>query len=328
MELFPANPNPRSSVMSSEQRRAVDFKETDAMSYDAHVEDFDRFSSALTKPFARRMIAMANISAGQRVLDIGTGTGVLALEAAKAVGNEGQCIGIDLSEKMLASAKASARQTNLTERTEFKVMDAESLEFKPASFDAVVSLFALLHFPNPSNALKEMFRVLKPGGTLVVAVGSPPSWFSWQGVIHAANLIPQLVARLRGLELVAPQFLNQLVQECIPAQDEPEVSSLAQAGRNRSRIVPRLIRNAGFVNLRQCWEGRQTVIETPADFWRIQRTFSSIARKRLNRATPDQVAGVRAKFDELCHKVLSRGGRLIYPVGAFFVAAERSSQTR
>lgn len=309
--------------MATVEKRVLDFKTADATSYDAHVQDFERFSTVLTTPLARRLTAMADISAGQRVLDIGTGTGVVALEAAKAAGDRGKCIGIDLSEKMLAVARASARRENLAEQIEFRTMDAESLQFETASFDVVVSLFALLHFPDPTLALKEMFRVLKPGGALVVAVGSAPPWLSWQGVKHAIRLILQLISRLGRRQLVAPQFLNQLVQECIPAHDEPEESSLAQASRNRTRNVPQLLRDAGFENLRQHWEGHQAVLDASADFWDIQRTFSSIARKRLNRATPDQVAKVRAKFDELCDKALSRGGRLTYSFAAFFVAARR-----
>src|SRR5262249_55210963 len=157
-----------------------DFKLADAASYDAHVGDFERFAAMLTTPLAARMIMMADISPGQRVLDIGTGTGVVALEAANAIGSQGRCVGIDLSEKMLTSARANARRANLAERIEFKAMDAETLQFAPDSFDVVLSLFALLHFPNPAVALKEMFRVLKPGGTLVVAVGSAPPWLSLQ----------------------------------------------------------------------------------------------------------------------------------------------------
>ena len=313
--------------MDTAEERALDFKITDATSYDAHVGDFERFSAVLTTPLARRMIAMADISAGQRVLDIGTGTGVVAFEAAKAAGDRGMCIGIDLSEKMLASARANARRENLAEWIEFRAMDAESLQFEAASFDVVVSLFALLHFPNPAIALNEMFRVLKPGGTLVVAVGSAPPWFSWQGVKHAIRLMPELISRLRRRQLVAPQFLNQLVQECIPAHDEPEESSLAQASRNRTRNVPQLLRDAGFENLRQHWEGHQARLETPADFWDIQRTFSTIARKRLNSASLDQTAKIRAKFEEVCQQVLSRDGRLTYPFAAFFVAARRPLQS-
>ena len=313
--------------MDTTEKSTLDFKITDATSYDAHVGDFQRFSAALTAPLARRMIAMADISAGQRVLDIGTGTGVVALEAAKAAGDRGKCIGVDLSEKMLASARGNACRENLTKRIEFMAMDAESLQFETASFDVVLSLFALLHFPNPAIALSEMFRVLKPGGTLVVAVGSPPPWLSWLGAKHAITLIPELISRFLGRQLVAPQFLNQLVQRNTSAHAEPEESSLARAGSSRSRTVPRLIRDVGFENLRQHWEGHQAVLDTPEDFWAIQRTFSSIARKRLNSASSNQVAKVRAKFDERCRKVLSRGGRLTYPFAAFFVAARRPLQS-
>jgi ubiquinone/menaquinone biosynthesis C-methylase UbiE len=262
------------------------------------------------------------------VVDVGTGTGVVALEVAKAVGHEGLCIGVDLYEKMLEGATTNARRANLTERVEFKLMDAESLQFEAASFDVVVSLFALLHFPDPETALNEMFRVLKPGGTLVVAVGSPPSWVSWLGMKHAVTLLPELISRLLGRRLVAPEFLNRLVQESIPAEDESEESSLARASRNRTRSVPTLLRDAGFENLRQHWESHQAIMKTPDDFWDIQRTFSTIARKRLNRGTSDQMTRIRTKFDQAWQKVLARGGQLTYPFAAFFVAARRPLQSR
>ena len=144
---------------------------------------------------------------------------------------------------------------------------------------------------------------------------------------NAVMLLPELISRLLGRRLVAPEFLNRLVQESIPAEDESEESSLARASRNRTRSVTTLLRDAGFENLRQHWEGHQATMKTPEDFWDIQRTFSTIARKRLNGATPDQVAKIRAKFDELCQRVLSRGGRLTYPFAAFFVAARRPLQS-
>src|SRR2546423_4527767 len=206
-------------------------------------------------------------------------------------------------------------------------MDAESLQFEAARFDIVVSLFALLHFPDPATALNEMFRVLKPGGTLVVGVGSSPRWLSWLGMKHAVTLLPEFISRLFGRRLVAPHFLNRLVQESIPAGDEPEESSFAQANRNRTHSVTRLLRNAGFENLRQHWEGHQATMKTPEDFWDIQRTFSTIARKRLNRATSDQIARIRAKFEQACQEVLARGGKLTYPFAAFFVAARRPLQS-
>jgi ubiquinone/menaquinone biosynthesis C-methylase UbiE len=327
MEQYSAKTERQDSLVHARQEAALAFKAADAMSYDGHIADFERFSALLTTPFAKRLVSMAHICAGQRILDIGTGTGVVAMEAAKAAGDRGTCVGIDLSEKMLCSARANASRSNLAKRIDFRTMDAESLQFQDSSFDVVLSLFALLHFPNPAIALQEMFRILKPGGTLVVAVGSAPSWLSGYGIKHAVKIVPDVIARLCGRQLVAPQFLNQLVQECTPGHDEPEESSLAQAGRNRTRNVPQLLRDAGFENLRRHWQGHQAILETPSDFWDIQRTFSTIARKRLNGTTPDQVAKIRAKFDELCQKVLSRGGRLTYPFAAFFVAARRPLQS-
>jgi hypothetical protein len=65
------------------------------------------------------------------------------------------------------------------------------------------------------------------------------------------------------------------------------------------------------------------VIATPEEFWEIQCTFSSIARKRLAAAPPEKVTSLREQFLERCREVQGRGGRLVYPFGAFFVAAER-----
>jgi ubiquinone/menaquinone biosynthesis C-methylase UbiE len=206
-------------------------------------------------------------------------------------------------------------------------MDAEALEFRETSFDVVLSLFALLHFPNPDIALEEMFRVLKPGGTMVVAVGSGPRWLSWQGLQHAVRISTDLVSRLRGRQLVAPQFLNRLVQEMIPATEQVEESPFARAGRNRTASLPQLVQAAGFENLREHWEGHETTLETVADFWDIQRTFSSIARKRLNRAQPERIAAVRKQFYLRAEAALAQGGKLTYPFAAFFVSARRPRQS-
>ena len=103
------------------KKRTLDFKVTDATSYDEHVGDFERFTTVLTAPLAARMIAMAGISAGQRVLDIGTGTGVVASKPPGLPASEAVVSASIYREKMLASARANAQQRP-GERIEFKAM--------------------------------------------------------------------------------------------------------------------------------------------------------------------------------------------------------------
>lgn len=202
-------------------------------------------------------------------------------------------------------------------------MDAENLEFEAETFDAVVSLFALLHFPNPLTALKEIYRVMRPGGKFVVAVGSRPPLFSVSGLSHLVKIFPDLVRRKQGRQLVAPGFLDSLVEQHLPKAEEQEESDLASHSRNRTSGVSELVRSAGFKVLQTDWQSHQAQLATPEDFWEVQRTFSSISRKRLSNAVPEKVESLRQEFFGQCRTVQSRGGNLVYPFAAFYVVAEK-----
>ncbi len=137
------------------------FKTRDATSYDSVTEQFDFFTERLSSLLAARLISLAAIKASDSVLDIGTGTGVVALQAAKKLGGGGKVVGIDLSEGMLATAAEKAKKLGLAETVEFSRMDAEALQFADESFDTVVSLFALLHFP----VVREASTILRHAST-------------------------------------------------------------------------------------------------------------------------------------------------------------------
>ncbi len=309
----------------SDTRDSIRFKSRDAASYDPLTAEFDRFTRRLTQPLAERMIDLAKLLPSERVLDLGTGTGIVALAAAQTANFHGGITAVDLSEGMLSAAKSRALQEGLGGRVAFSRMDAEALALKNVAFDVALSLFALLHFPNPLMALRELFRVLRPGGRLVLAVGSGPAWASRNGLTEGVKFLRRRLAIRRNKLLIGPSSLNDLIARRLEGRTDPEESSLAREGRKRTRRVPGLVRDAGFCRLQTSWSGAEAVIETPEEFWDLQRTFSSFARKRLLDADARQAEAVRAEFLETCREVQAHGGKLTYPYGALFVVAKRPS---
>ena len=136
-------------------------KHHDAASYDAHANGYDTYVRRLATPLAARLCELGRLRPGDAVLDVGTGTGLAARRASQVVAPRGRVLGVDLSAGMIDVAKKSITGWSGTP-PEFRVMDAECLELPDASFDAVISLCAVSHFPNISSAIGEMYRVLVP----------------------------------------------------------------------------------------------------------------------------------------------------------------------
>ena len=118
----------------------------------------DLLVPALMLEWAPRVAEAAGIRAGDRVLDVACGTGVLTREAAGRAGPDGTVTGLDLSPEMLAVA------ARLSPALRWQQGSAEALPFPDHSFDAVVSQFGLMFFPDPVAGLREMMRVLVPAG--------------------------------------------------------------------------------------------------------------------------------------------------------------------
>lgn len=122
------------------------------------------FVPALFQGWAASVSEAAALAPGQSVLDVACGTGVLAREAAVRVQPDGRVVGLDRNDGMLAVAR---RATPTIEWIEGR---AEYLPFEDACFDAVVSQFGLMFFEDRAGAVRDMWRVLRPGGRLAVAV--------------------------------------------------------------------------------------------------------------------------------------------------------------
>lgn len=125
-----------------------------------------------------RLLDRAALVEGERVLDVACGTGLVALAAARTVGAKGRVCGVDISGAMVEVARHKARQQDIDKVT-FARMDAESLAFAAAEFDVALCALGLMYMPDPALALREMRRVLRPGGRLLLAVWGERKRCGW-----------------------------------------------------------------------------------------------------------------------------------------------------
>lgn len=131
-------------------------------------KSFDRWLPFI-QPVADQLISLAEISEGQKILDVASGTGEPSLTISRRFGNRISLTGVDGAEAMVAAAHEKVQREGL-QGLSFRQMKAEHLTFPSNQFDRVISRFGVMLFDNPSAGLQEMRRVLKEGGKMAIAV--------------------------------------------------------------------------------------------------------------------------------------------------------------
>jgi ubiquinone/menaquinone biosynthesis C-methylase UbiE len=149
--------------------------------WDLAARDYDPLWQWQLAGIHAAMLASASVEAGERVLDVACGTGLVACAAAQAAGPNGSVLGTDLSARMIAAAQRRAREQRLA-NVRFARMDAQALELADASVDVVLCALGLMYVPEPERALREMQRVLRPGGRLVIGVWGERGRCGWSAL--------------------------------------------------------------------------------------------------------------------------------------------------
>ncbi len=192
--------------MSSQTFDAERFKRDSRSSWDAAAAGWEKWWPLFERSaqgVSNRLVELARIKSGDRVLDIATGTGEPAITAARKVGANGRVIGTDHSPGMLEVARRRAASLGLT-NVEYHEGDAASLKEPRASFDAIVCRWGLMFVPDLNAAVRGIHDMLKPGGWLATAV-----WDSGDKVPMITIAGPQVRAML-GIALPPPGTPNPM----------------------------------------------------------------------------------------------------------------------
>ncbi len=142
---------------------------------------------------AHRLVEYTQISSGQRILDIATGTGMVAIKAAQIVGNEGQVIGIDISSGMIEQARQKIKSLGLY-NVEFQLADAETIDLPKNNFDFIFCSSALIWMSDLLGALRLWHQFLKPGGIL--------GFHAFADTAFVAGTVAQKVLKKYGVSLL------------------------------------------------------------------------------------------------------------------------------
>jgi len=149
--------------------------------WDLAASDYERLWQAQLGPAQADMLARVELRAGERVVDVACGTGLVSFAAAAVVGAGGDVLGVDISGAMVDAAQRRADALGVGQAS-FARMDAEALDLGDAGFDAALCGLGLMYVPDPARAVREMRRVVRPGGRVGLAVWGERSRCGWSAV--------------------------------------------------------------------------------------------------------------------------------------------------
>ena len=185
--------------------------------------------------FRERLVRLAHLASGESVLDVGCGTGALAIAASTQVGSAGEVLGVDPSPEMIARARGKAAKAGVDVR--FETAPAQSLPFPDARFDAVLGCLMLHHVSEGGRpqAIGEIRRVLKPGGRFLAIDFGPGGKAARHGILHWLHGV---LHRLPGhVDFDLDELAPALASEALEVVDRGPVDSSGVLGHSNLRFI-------------------------------------------------------------------------------------------
>lgn len=210
-------------------------------------DDYDRVNSILSfgvhHAWRTRAVQLSGAKPGDHILDCATGTGDLALEFKGKVGDSGYVLGTDFCKEMIEPAPAKAAKNNL--KIDFEVADAMDLPYENNRFDISSIAFGIRNVDNPVKALKEMGRVVKPGGQVVVLeFGQPKGLLKYPYELYSQYIMPTLGGWISG-NYEAYAYLPRTSAEFPAGNDFIEL--MKEAGSFTSHMFEKLTGGIAYV---------------------------------------------------------------------------------
>lgn len=193
-----------------------------------------RLSWDIDKGWRKKAIAQLQPFSPRHILDIATGTGDFAILAARMLTPE-KLIGADISEGMMDIGRQKVKRARLEQIISFEKEDCLQLSYPENSFDAVTAAFGIRNFPDLDRGLKEIFRVLKPGGHLSIVELTSPVAFPMKQLfkVYSHTVLP-IYGRLVSRDDSAYHYLTATI-EAFP-QGEQMVGIFKKAGFSEARF--------------------------------------------------------------------------------------------
>lgn len=186
-------------------------------------------SLGLDRSWRKRALHLLAPYAPQRILDVATGTGDLAIEIIQTISSAKEVVGVDISEEMMRVGQEKVHQAGLDTKISFERQDCTAMTFEADSFDAATIAFGIRNFSDIPAAAAELHRVLRPGGVLIIAELSVPTnpLLRLGYKLYAGQIIP-LIGRLISKDRDAYTYLPKSIAT-VP-QRERMVEILRKAG--------------------------------------------------------------------------------------------------